>query len=163
MLQNSKLLNSFHNEVVMGRTEHHFIEWTRTLFFEHRTNLNVFIFWWSNTLFLASDDRTSNFEPYRTFTRFAKLLTELTWTSFFRTSDELKWEVILEHPILGFERTNIELKTLFEPSLQWRNDYIPTILLTIQMGVSPLRSTYPLCVYSWIVMTSLGPMFIQNW
>ena len=33
--------------------------------------------------FLASDDRTSNFEPNWAFTRFTKLLIELTWTSFF--------------------------------------------------------------------------------
>ena len=37
------------------------IERTRTLFFEHRTNSNVFIYWWSNsnTLFLALNEPTS--------------------------------------------------------------------------------------------------------
>ena len=65
---------------------------TRTSFFEHRTNLNVFIYWWSNsnTLFLASIDRTSNFEPNRAFTRFTKLLFQLARTSLFWTSNELE-------------------------------------------------------------------------
>ena len=63
------------------------IKLTRTSFFEHQTNLKVFIYWWSNsnTLFLASNDRTSNFEPKRAITRFTKLLLELT-----RTSNELE-------------------------------------------------------------------------
>ena len=30
--------------------------------FEHKTDSNVFILWYSNTLFLASNSRTSNFE-----------------------------------------------------------------------------------------------------
>ena len=40
------------------------IDRTRTSFFEHRTNSDVFICWWpnSNTLFLALNDRTSNFK-----------------------------------------------------------------------------------------------------
>ena len=48
-------------------------------------NSNVFIYWWSdwNTQFLASKDQTSNFEPNMAFTRFTKLLIELTGTSFF--------------------------------------------------------------------------------
>ena len=38
--------------------------WLEHHFFEHRTNSNVFIYWKSNsnTLFLPSNDRTSNFE-----------------------------------------------------------------------------------------------------
>ena len=38
---------------------------------EHRTNSNMFIYWWSNsnTLFWAKNDRTSNFERNRAFTR----------------------------------------------------------------------------------------------
>ena len=41
------------------------IEQTRTSFFEHRTNLNVFIYWWSNsnTWILASNERTLNVHP----------------------------------------------------------------------------------------------------
>ena len=106
------------------------IDRTRTSFFEHRTNSNVFIYWWSNsnTLFLASNDRTSNFEPNRAFTRFTKLLFELTRTSLFRTSNELEHVhllvIELEHPIFGFERSNIELRTLLDPSLtqiKWQN------------------------------------------
>ena len=91
---------------------------TRTSFFEHRTNLNVFICWWSNsnTLFLASNDRTSNFEPNWAFTRFTKLLIEQTRTSFFRTLDEFElvhlWVIELEHPLFCFERLNIELRTM---------------------------------------------------
>ena len=40
----------------MGRTPfYQTFEWTRTLFFKHRTNSNVFIYWWlnSNALILA--------------------------------------------------------------------------------------------------------------
>ena len=48
------------------------IERTRTSYFEHQMNFNVFIYWWSNlnTLFLALDYRTSNFEPNRAFTAY---------------------------------------------------------------------------------------------
>ena len=40
------------------------IKQTQTSFFEHRTNSNMFIYWRSNlnTLFLALNDHTSNFE-----------------------------------------------------------------------------------------------------
>ena len=43
------------------------IERTRTSFFEHRTNSNVFIYWWlnSNTSILASNEQTLNIEPKR--------------------------------------------------------------------------------------------------
>ena len=116
------------------------IERTRTSFFEHRTNSNVFIYWWSNsnTLFMASNDRTSNFEPNRAFTRFTKLLFELTRTSLFRTSNELERVHLLviepEHPIFGFEHSNIELRTLFDPSL--RNSEYPPMLGTIWKGIA---------------------------
>ena len=95
---------------------------------EHiQTNLNVFIYWWSNlnTIFLASNKQTSNLTN-RALTRFTKLLIELTGTSFFRTSNELErvhlMVIELEHPIFAFERSNIErsnieLRTLFDPSL----------------------------------------------
>ena len=104
--------------VVMGRTPFY-----RTSFFEHRTNSNVFIYSSnSNTLFFASNDRTSNIEPNMPFTSFAKLLFELTRTSLFRISNELECVhllvIELEHPIFGFERLNIELRTLFDPSLK---------------------------------------------
>ena len=108
------------------------IEQTRTSFFEHRTNSNLFIHWWSNsnTLFLALNDRTSNFEPNRAFNRFTKLLFELNWTSLFWTSNELErvhlLVIELEHPIFGFEWSNIELPKLFDPSLTWRRQ--PTLL-----------------------------------
>ena len=102
--------------LVMGRTPfYQNIDRTRTSFFEHRTNWNMFICWWSNsnTLFLASNDQTSNFEPNTVFTTFTKLLIELTRTSFFQTSNELDcvhtFANKLEHPIFGFERSNIEL------------------------------------------------------
>ena len=49
--------------------------------------------------------RTSNFEAHRAFTRFTKLLIELTRKSFFRTSNELERVhlliIELEHPILA--------------------------------------------------------------
>ena len=101
--------------LVMGRTPfYQNIDRTRTSFFEHRTNWNMFICWWSNsnTLFLASNDQTSNFEPNTVFTTFTKLLIELTRTSFFRTSNELErvhlMVIELEHHIFAFECSNIE-------------------------------------------------------
>ena len=87
------------------------IVWTRTSFFEH----------WVNTLFLASNKRKSNNDPNRVFTRFTKLLIELTWTSFFQTLNKLQHVhllvIELEHPIFGIKRLNIELQTLFDSSL----------------------------------------------
>ena len=57
----------------------------------------------------------TNIEPIRAFTKFTKLLIELTRTSFFRTSNKLErvhlLEIELEHPIFAFERSNIELRT----------------------------------------------------
>ena len=60
------------------------IQRTQTSFFEHQTNSNVLMYWWSNikTLFLALNDRTSNFEANRAFSRFTKLPIELTRASF---------------------------------------------------------------------------------
>ena len=56
-------------------------------------------------------------------------------SSFYRTSDKLKQPssklervhlllIELEHPIFGFERSNIELRTLFNPSLiiAWKQE-----------------------------------------
>ena len=75
------------------------VERSRTSFFEHRMN--------SNTLFLASNNQTSNFELDKAFTRFTKLLFELTRTSLFRKPKELErfhlLVIELEHPIFGFE------------------------------------------------------------
>ena len=57
-----------------------------------------------------------NIEPNGAFTRFTKLLIELTWTSFFWISNTLEHVhllvIKLEHSIFGFERSNIELETL---------------------------------------------------
>ena len=56
------------------------------------------------------------------FTQFTKLLMELTQTSFFRTLNKLErvhlLVIALEHPILGFVQSNIELRTyVVQPSL----------------------------------------------
>ena len=108
LLHSVKIISDGSNTILSN------IDRTRTSFFEHRTNSNVFICWWSNsnTLFLASNDRTSNFEPNRAFTTLTKSLIELTRTSFFRTSNELErvhlMVIELKHPIFGFERSNFE-------------------------------------------------------
>ena len=74
----------------------------------------------SNTILLnINRTRTSffesNIEPNRAFTKFTKLIIELTRTSFFRTSNEFKrvhlLEIELGHPIFAFERSNIEFRT----------------------------------------------------
>ena len=90
---------------------------SQTSFFEHRTNSNVFIYWWSNSniLVLASKEQTLNIELNKAFTRYIKLLIELTQRSFLRTSNEPKHVhlivIKLEHAIFGFKRSNIELWT----------------------------------------------------
>ena len=110
-------------------------ELTRSSFFEHRTNLNFSIYW-SNTLFLASNDWTSNFEPNRTFTRFTKLLNEQTQTSVFRTSND----------VFVFWYSNLYtlfLASNFGQTVVWP---ITTILcskrkLTFYYGKAPLTTT----------------------
>ena len=102
-------------------------------------NSNMFIYWWSNsnTIILASNDRTSNLKPNRAFTRFTKLLTELTQTSFYRTSNEHKLvhllAIKLRHPIFGCERSNFEHNSTHHKT--WRNLKQPE-------GTRSLRSTY---------------------
>ena len=104
--KNCKFPNISNLNVLWSNTILSNIDRTRTSFFEHRTNSNVFICWWSNsnTLFLASNDRTSNFEPNRAFTTLTK--------SLIRTLNELErvhlMVIELKHPIFGFEQTNIE-------------------------------------------------------
>ena len=67
------------------------IEWTGTSFFKHRTNLNMFIYWWpnSNTWILASNEQTSNSKSLLLF-RFTKLFIKQTRKSFFRTLNRLE-------------------------------------------------------------------------
>ena len=95
----------------------------QTSFLEHRTNWSMVIYWWSNsnTLFLALNNQTLNFEPNRAFIRFTKLLIEPTRTSFFQTSHEIEHVhllvIELKYPIFGFKWSNIELQTLFDPSI----------------------------------------------
>ena len=64
----------------------------------------------------------------RAFPRFAKLLFELTRTSLFQTSNKLECVhqlvIELEYPIFGFERSNIELRTLFDPSLYLQKGFV---------------------------------------
>ena len=108
----------------------------RLSFFEHRTNLNVFIYLWSNsnTLFLALNDRTSNFEPNRAFTRFTKLLIKLTGTSFFehRTNSNLfiYWQ----------SNSNILLLALNDRT---SNIVLPITSKLFRRNVHPLKSCPP--------------------
>ena len=62
------------------------------------------------------------FEPNRVFTRFTKLLIEVTRASFFfehRTNSNMFHLLVIElkHPIFGFEWSNIKLWTLLDPLL----------------------------------------------
>ena len=103
---------------IQNQNVDHFVNliyiWAGTSVFEHRTNWNMFMYWWSNTLFSALKELTSNSKPNRAFTRFTKLLIELTRTSIFPTLNELErvhlMVIKLQHPILGFKRSNIELR-----------------------------------------------------
>ena len=91
--------------------EHHFIE--------HWTNLNT-LYWSSNELepvhILVIEHKhpifgfeRTNIELIVAFTRFTKLLIEMTQTSFFWTSNKPEHIHLLaiEHPIFGFEWLNI--------------------------------------------------------
>ena len=89
-------------------------ELTRTSFFRTSNELKVvclLVIEFEHPI-LASNDRTSNLKPNRAFTRFTKLLTELTQASFFRTSNELKLvhllAIKLKHPTFSFERSNFK-------------------------------------------------------
>ena len=87
------------------------IDRTRTSFFEHRTNSNMFICWWSNsnTLFFASNELTSNL--------IGPSLDLLIYLSniVVQTSTQLKrvhlLVIILDHLNFGFKRTNINYQT----------------------------------------------------
>ena len=85
------------------------IERTRTSFFEHRTNSNVFIYWRlnSNTSILASNEQISNLKG---LTWFTKSSIEQTGPLVFRTSNGLKrvhlLVIELEHPLFGFEHSS---------------------------------------------------------
>ena len=75
----------------------------------------------SNALFLASNEQTSNMELSKAFTRFIKLLIELTQTSYFKTCNKLEHVHLLAieliHPIFSLEQLNIELRTYFDAPL----------------------------------------------
>ena len=93
---------------------------TRTSFFEHRTNLNVFINWWSNSItwILASNKRTSNIKCLNLI---YLTIHQTDSKRFFFTLNELErvhfLVIELEHPNFGFKQSNIELQTSFDPSL----------------------------------------------
>ena len=63
-------------------------------------------------------------EPNSAYTRFTTLLIKQAQTLFFLTSNELKHVhllvIKLDHPIFGFELSNIELRILLSPSLYSR-------------------------------------------
>ena len=65
--------------IVMGQTPSYRTSIKLEHHFEHPTNSNVFIYWWSN----SNTWILSNIEPNRAFTRFTKSLIKLTRTSFF--------------------------------------------------------------------------------
>ena len=113
------------NSLVMGQTtfywtsnklEHHFwkIKRTRTSFLEHRTNSNTFIYWWSNSnnSILASKDQTSKIEHERPSLDLLNYPSNILEHDFFKHWTDLNVLVIeLKHPILGFEPSDIELRT----------------------------------------------------
>ena len=84
---------------------------TRTSFFEHLTNSNVFIYWWSNlnNWILASNEWTSNIEPLLYLLKYSSNRFEhhLFWTS--NSFEHVHLLVIyLEHPIFSFEQLNFK-------------------------------------------------------
>ena len=84
---------------------------------KHRSNLNIIFrtrtpyFWFR-----------MNIEPNMAFTRFTKLLIELTWTSFFRTLNKFEFVhllvIKLEYPIFGFEQSNI-VRPITSDVIEW--------------------------------------------
>ena len=114
-------------------------------FIEHQTNSNI-IFWtsneliyWcsnSNTLFLASNDWTSNSNLIGLSLDLLKNYS-LNWLKLVHLL-----VIQLEHPIFGFEWSYIELRTLFDPSLFFRKScstYFATDL-TCFANISSLAS-----------------------
>ena len=77
----------------------------------------------------------TNIEPNRAFTKFTKLLIELTRTSFFRTLNELErvhlLEIELEHPILAFERSNFEHSSTQHYLLQKKRIFLERTTISI--------------------------------
>ena len=80
-------------------------------------------------------------------------------TPFHRTWDELQCVhllvIELEHPILGFERSNIELRTLFDPSLiaylaNWNSIGVRNMNITIIDFHNKYSFTY---IYMFIDVT----------
>ena len=102
------------------------IERSRSSFFELRMYSNMFIYWWwsnSNTLFYC----LGKVEHWT-----LNLLDLLNYSSnsirrhFFWTSNELEHVLLLvielEHPIFGFKRSNIELRTSLQIPLKFPSD-----------------------------------------
>ena len=96
------------------------IERTRTSFFERQTNSNVFIYQWSNlnTLFLASNERTSNIElnrPSLDLLNFLRTDSNIIFSNVERTRTCSSIRNRTRTPY--FWLLTIELRTLFDPSL----------------------------------------------
>ena len=79
------------------------IERTRTSFFQHQTNSNVFICWRSNsnTLFFASDERTSNLIGHSLdLLNYSSNRLEHHFLEHLMNSNIIE----LQHPIFGFDQ-----------------------------------------------------------
>ena len=83
------------------------IDRTRTSFFEHRTNLNVFMMIELEHMNFCFEQMDMEHQTLKAFTKYTRKFTKQTETSSFRTLIGLKRVhlllIELEHPILGFE------------------------------------------------------------
>ena len=87
------------------------VDRTQTSFFEHWTNSKVFIYWWSNsnTRILASNKRTSN--PKSLLNYSSNRLKHHFFPALNGPKRVRLLLIELKQPIIGFERSNIELRT----------------------------------------------------
>ena len=96
------------------------LEITQTSFFEHQTNMNVFIYWWlnSNTWILASNERKSTHKTRKAFTRFHRTDSNIILSTWNRLEYVHLLVIKLKNLIFGFEWINIEFQTYFG-NLAW--------------------------------------------
>ena len=81
-----------------------------------------------------------------------------------RTNTEHVHLLAIEHPFFAFDRTNIELRTLFDPSLHFTsyNRYLKETQIEIPISVSTLRLKliFDRFTQNWLKM---GFFFRQKW
>ena len=135
--------------LVMGQTPFFNIKQTQTSFFEHQTNSNMFIYWWSNsnTWILASNERTLNIEPKRpslhylniywidSYINFSNIKRTRTCSSFGdQTRTPYFWLQTIEHQTLNIVQpiTNSK-KSKGNFPIRWKEQLIFSLLISFYL------------------------------